>query len=40
MSGCKVWGNLGYDIGKNETHWYCFEHRWNEYPKPKGGNTF
>lgn len=39
-AGCKAWGGLGYDIGKGETRWYCFEHKWEEYPKPKDGKTF
>ncbi|NTG98905.1 hypothetical protein G6L95_06605 [Agrobacterium rhizogenes] len=38
--GCKVWGSLGYDIGKDVTRWYCFEHKWKEYPLPKGGKPF
>ncbi|NTH50466.1 hypothetical protein G6L09_05690 [Agrobacterium rhizogenes] len=38
--GCKAWGSLGYDLGKDETCWYCFEHKWTEYPKPKGGTKF
>ncbi len=38
--GCKAFGSLGYDIGKDETRWFCFEHKWVEYPKPKGGKTF
>jgi len=38
--GCKTWGSLGYDIGKGEMRWYCFEHKWEEYPNPKGGTTF
>ena len=38
--GCKAWGGLGYDIGKGETRWFCFEHKWEEYPLPKGGKTF
>jgi hypothetical protein len=25
--GCKNWGSRGYDRGKGETDWYCFEHR-------------
>ncbi len=37
---CKKWGGLGYDIGKGETRWYCFEHKWAEYPLAKGGKTF
>jgi hypothetical protein len=32
---CKEWGSLGYDVGKGETRWYCFEHKWREYPVPK-----
>ncbi|OJY66468.1 MAG: hypothetical protein BGP09_31580 [Rhizobium sp. 60-20] len=38
--GCKVWGSLGYNIGKGETRWYCFEHKWDEYPQPKAGKRF
>ncbi len=38
--GCKKWGGLGYDIGKGETRWYCFEHKWAEYPLAKGRKTF
>ncbi|HEY0120677.1 MAG TPA: hypothetical protein VGC14_02760 [Rhizobium sp.] len=38
--GCKAWGSLGFDIGRDETRWFCFEHKWVEYPKPKGGQRF
>ncbi|CAN7433089.1 hypothetical protein LJR251_002764 [Rhizobium rhizogenes] len=34
-SECKQWGSLGYDIRRGETRWYCFEHKWQEYPNPK-----
>ena len=37
--GCKVWGSLGYDIGKGERRWYCFEHKWVDYRKPYGSKT-
>jgi hypothetical protein len=36
VDGCKKWGALGYDVGRGETRWFCFEHRWHEYPMPKG----
>ncbi len=36
--GCKKWGGLGYDIGKGETKWFCFEHKWLEYRQPKYAN--
>ena len=37
---CKEWGSHGYDIGKGEIRWYCYEHKWEEYPQPKGGKRF
>jgi hypothetical protein len=40
VPGCKVWGSLGYDMGKGERRWYCFDHKWEEYPLPKGGSRF
>ena len=33
--GCKAWGSFGYDIGKGETKWFCFEHRWLDYRQPR-----
>ena len=37
--GCKAWGGWGYDIGKGETRWFCYEHRWKDYRRPKYGAT-
>ncbi|TWB61709.1 hypothetical protein FBZ98_1011054 [Rhizobium sp. ERR 922] len=36
--GCKAWGGFGYDIGKGETKWFCFEHRWLDYRQPRYGD--
>ncbi|NTJ63754.1 hypothetical protein G6M50_36990 [Agrobacterium rhizogenes] len=36
--GCKAWGSLGYDIGKGETKWFCFEHPWLDYRQPRYGD--
>jgi hypothetical protein len=33
--GCKKWGGSGYDVGKGETRWFCYEHRRLEFPLPK-----
>ena len=33
--GCNRWGSLGYEIGRGETRWFCFEHKWLEYPNPR-----
>ncbi|MBB3288145.1 MULTISPECIES: hypothetical protein [unclassified Rhizobium] len=35
---CKAWGGFGYDIGKGETKWFCFEHRWLDYRQPRYGD--
>ena len=35
---CKAWGGFGYDIGKGETKWFCFEHRWLDYRQPRHGD--
>lgn len=37
--GCSKWGGHGYDIGRGETRWFCWEHRWDEYPSPKAGGS-
>jgi hypothetical protein len=37
--GCSAWGGLGYSVGKRDTRWYCFEHKWEEYPHEKGATT-
>jgi hypothetical protein len=33
--GCSKWGGRGYDVGRGETRWYCYKHRWHNYPQPK-----
>jgi hypothetical protein len=25
--GCKKWGGWGYERGRGETDWFCYEHR-------------
>lgn len=35
QSGCNKWGGFGYDIGRSETKWFCFEHEWRDYRSPK-----
>ncbi|RAX42382.1 hypothetical protein [Rhizobium tropici] len=36
--GCKAWGGWGYDIGKGETKWFCYEHQWLDYRQPRYGD--
>ncbi len=36
--GCRTWGGFGYDIGKGETKWFCYEHRWQDYRQPRYGD--
>jgi hypothetical protein len=33
--GCSKWGGHGYDVGRGEMRWFCFDHKWNEYPNPR-----
>ncbi len=36
--GCKAWGGWGFDIGKGETKWFCYEHRLLDYRQPRYAN--
>ncbi|MBB3452612.1 hypothetical protein FHT86_000868 [Rhizobium sp. BK313] len=33
--GCSKWCSHGYEIGRGETCWFCYEQRWLEYLLPK-----
>jgi hypothetical protein len=26
-AGCKAWGGWGYSRTRQETHWFCYDHR-------------